>query len=82
MDRHNYRYFSTKDRDNDGWPSGSKAVNYKSGWWYGQTNYAILNGVYRHNGARMSAPNDGVNWRTWLGGYFSLKATEMKIRRH
>ena len=78
----NYKDFSTKDRDNDGTSSKNIALTYKSGWWHTYLDYAHLNGVYRHNGARMSEKNEGVTWKQWLGEYFSLKATEMKIRRH
>ena len=75
-------YFSTKDRDNDVWSGGSCGVKHKSGWWYSNCGHAYLNGVYRPNGARRSVVFDGVNWYPWLSPYYSLKATEMKIRRH
>ena len=70
--------FSTKDQDYDTY-SGNCAQLYKGGWWYGACHSSNLNGLY-HHGAHTSYA-DGVNWYHWKGHRYSLKGTEMKIRR-
>ena len=78
--------FSTKDYNNDGWKCGER---YHAGWWYRYKYFhngfyscstAFLNGAYHYRGVRRWAPDDGIYWQGWLGWYYSLKATEMKIR--
>ncbi|XP_078686985.1 microfibril-associated glycoprotein 4-like [Branchiostoma floridae x Branchiostoma belcheri] len=75
---HNGFPFSTKDRDYDGYNSGSCAQTYKGAWWYDACHGSNLNGLY-HGGPHTSYA-DGVNWASWKGAYYSLKRTEMKIR--
>jgi len=71
---HRGRKFSTRDQDNDA-VSDSCAVMYKGGWWYGSCHLSNLNGQYNN-----TAKRKGVNWFDWLGFYYSLRFTEMKIR--
>ncbi|XP_066294790.1 angiopoietin-2-like [Branchiostoma lanceolatum] len=82
---HNNQPFSTKDRVQELKHNKGRATcaeTYKGGWWYRDdwcynTN---LNGVYYVNGNYSSAQADGVTWVNWLGYWYSLKTTEMKIR--
>ena len=69
--------FTTKDRDNDNYPTNC-AVQFKGAWWYNACHAANLNGLYLRGHQTSFA--DGVNWRTWKGYRHSLKHTEMKIR--
>ncbi|XP_071952044.1 ryncolin-4-like [Antedon mediterranea] len=72
---HNNQQFSTSDRDND----KSCAVTYKGGWWYAKCHASNLNGLYLGGNTKQYAT--GVVWKTWKTYYYSLKTTEMKIRR-
>ena len=78
LTRHNGRPFSTYDRDNDGYRSGSCARVHKGAWWYEECHSSNLNGLY-HRGSHSSYA-DGVNWHTWKRYHYSLKFTEMKVR--
>ena len=77
---HNGKPFSTYDRDN----SENKCARlYHSGWWYndkGDCVRANLNGAYLEGDASNDI-NIGIIWQTWRGQNYSLKSTEMKIRR-
>jgi len=67
--------FSTRDQDNDDYPSHC-AATYKGGWWYGNgCHESNLNGQYNNTSYKK-----GVNWVHWLGYSYSLRFTEMKIR--
>ncbi|XP_076877727.1 uncharacterized protein fgl2b isoform X2 [Brachyhypopomus gauderio] len=60
---HNQKFFSTPDRDNDEYSSGSCAAYYASGWWFDACMAANLNGKYyqtRYKGVR-----NGIFWGTW-----------------
>ncbi|KAJ6652204.1 hypothetical protein lerEdw1_012970 [Lerista edwardsae] len=70
--------FSTRDRDNDIYESGSCAVAYKGGWWYGACHSSNLNGLYLR-GEHTSYAN-GINWATGKGHHYSYKYADMKIR--
>ncbi|XP_011457135.3 techylectin-5A-like [Magallana gigas] len=72
---HNGAQFYTKDRDN----SISCALNSKGGWWYTRCHQCNLNGMYLSGNHPSYA--DGINWKAWHGYHYSLKTTEMKIRR-
>ena len=76
---HNGREFTTKDRDNDAKGSYNCAVQYSGAWWYNSCHGSNLNGLYL--GGSHSSAADGVNWKTFKGFYYSLKFTEMKIRK-
>ncbi|CAF1368160.1 unnamed protein product [Rotaria magnacalcarata] len=74
----NNMQFSTKDQDND-LNAVFCAQIYNGAWWYRTCHSANLNGGYlRGNHPTVYAA--GVNWFTFRGYYYSLKATEMKIR--
>ena len=79
MAAHNGFAFTTKDKDNDINAPGNCAELYKGAWWYQKCHQSNLNGDYLrgHHGSYA----DGVNWYKWKGLYYSLKMTEMKIRR-
>ncbi|XP_008107220.1 veficolin-1 isoform X2 [Anolis carolinensis] len=70
--------FSTRDRDNDGYESGSCAVMYKGGWWYSHCHTSNLNGLYLRGEHTSYA--DGINWVAGKGHHYSYKYAEMKIR--
>ena len=74
----NNQQFSTKDQDNDD-RSDACAQAHTGAWWYSRCGNVNLNGVY------YSGPNSprwkGVFWYHWKGPGYSLKATEMKLRR-
>ncbi|XP_078365442.1 uncharacterized protein LOC144649744 isoform X1 [Oculina patagonica] len=71
--------FSTKDRDNDNWSSGSCVPKYgKAGWWFNSCVSADLNGLYHHG--KHSNVWEGVNWGSWKGDSYSAKRAEMKIK--
>ena len=76
---HNGRQFTTRDRDND--PArGNCAKIYGGAWWYiADCHYAHLNGLYSHSG--LPPRSNGLAWWHWKSSYYSMKATEMKLRR-
>ena len=75
---HNGHPFSTRDRDNDA-HSKHCAVSFKGAWWYYYCHESNLNGLYL-SGSHSSFA-DGVNWYRWKGHRYSLKISEMKVRR-
>ncbi|XP_071954178.1 ficolin-1-like [Antedon mediterranea] len=76
---HGNKPFSTSDQDNDENESSSCAVTYKGAWWYTSCHSSNLNGLYLEGETEQFAT--GVVWKTWKTYYYSLKTTEMKIRR-
>ena len=75
---HNGWGFTTVDNDNDRY-SGNCALLYEGAWWHDHCHHSNLNGRYLSASDRSYAI--GVNWRSWRGYSYSLKTTEMKIRR-
>jgi len=69
--------FATHDRDT---PGRHARIN-KGGWWHVATASSFLNGVYKQNPKETYPENSlGIIWSEWMGKYYSLKFTEMKIR--
>ncbi|XP_007245060.3 fibrinogen-like 2a [Astyanax mexicanus] len=61
--KHDQKFFTTHDKDNDMYPSGNCGTYYGSGWWFNTCMSANLNGKYyikRYKGKR-----DGIFWSTW-----------------
>lgn len=75
---HSGRQFTARDRDNDRY-SNNCAVLYTGAWWFNKCHHSHLNGVYL-NGSHGSYAN-GIIWVSWKGYHYSLKFTEMKLRR-
>ena len=72
--------FSTKDNDNDNHGSLNCAARTKGGWWFNACFQCHLNAPYYHGG---SVPMwRGIIWYDWKGHSYSLKFTEMKVRRN
>lgn len=67
--------FSTTDKDNDRAKSNCAAQG-RGGWWYGKCTFSSLNGEYDNN-----SKFKGINWQTFKGMSYSLKASKMKLRR-
>ncbi|XP_053141036.1 fibrinogen-like protein 1 [Hemicordylus capensis] len=72
--------FSTVDRDNDRFLTGSCSEENKCGWWFNRCHAANLNGQYYKKGKYTGSFDNGVVWSTWRGLWYSLKYTAMKIR--
>eukprot|EP00105_Crassostrea_gigas_P041452 XP_019925600.1 PREDICTED: ryncolin-4-like [Crassostrea gigas] len=68
---HSGTSFSTKDRERF-----HCNRDFKGGWWYNLCHYVNLNGLYKQTSLA-----NGVNWLHWRGHRYSLKTTEMKIRK-
>ncbi|XP_071963311.1 ficolin-2-like [Antedon mediterranea] len=75
---HNNHQFSTFDQDHD-IAASSCSVSYKGAWWYGACHRSNLNGLYL--GGTTDQFATGVVWKNWKDYYYSLKTSEMKIRR-
>ena len=71
--------FTAKDNDNDKRISENCAQKFKGAWWYNACHNSNLNGLYL-NGSH-SSNADGVNWLYFRGFQYSLKRTEMKVKR-
>ncbi|XP_043229586.1 ficolin-1-like [Amphibalanus amphitrite] len=78
LGRHNGQCFSTKDRDNDRYDTGSCSRRFRGGWWYQRCHTANLNGFYWRGTFTEYA--SGVSWYHWLGHQYSLKTTAMLLR--
>ena len=75
---HNGMKFSTKDQDNDA-TSGNCATTYKGAWWYKKCHASNLNGLYLV-GPHSSYAN-GVNWYHFRRHHYSLKTSQMMLKR-
>jgi len=90
LDYHTSMHFTTKDNDNDRASGGNCAVWMRGGWWHNYCLKADPNGPYLVPGGQYGAlspgQDQGVTWTSYTGhGYdgrhYSLKGTEMKLRR-
>ena len=70
--------FSTRDRDNDV-QSAHCAQRFKGAWWFFNCHPSNLNG--RYLSGTHSSFADGVNWYHFRQYNYSLKVSEMKLRR-
>ncbi|XP_074055623.1 microfibril-associated glycoprotein 4 [Macrotis lagotis] len=75
---HSGQKFSTFDQDQDQFVQNCAALS-SGAFWFRSCHFANLNGFYL-GGTHVSYAN-GINWAQWKGFYYSLKRTEMKIRR-
>ncbi|XP_026555728.1 fibrinogen beta chain [Pseudonaja textilis] len=89
MTIHNGMFFSTFDRDNDGWihPDPKKQCSKEDGggWWYNRCHSANPNGRYYWGGyytpeMAKHGTDDGVVWMNWKGSWYSLKQISLKLR--
>ncbi|XP_065733397.1 fibrinogen beta chain isoform X4 [Phocoena phocoena] len=89
MTIHNSMFFSTYDRDNDGWktadPRKQCSKEDGGGWWYNRCHAANPNGRYYWGGPytwdmAKHGTDDGVVWMNWQGSWYSMKKMSMKIR--
>ncbi|PIO12302.1 hypothetical protein AB205_0076350 [Aquarana catesbeiana] len=89
MTIHNGMYFSTYDRDNDGWliadPNKQCSKEDGGGWWYNRCHSANPNGRYYWLGhytfdMTRHGTDDGVVWMNWKGSWYSMKKMSIKIR--
>ena len=78
---HNGNRFSTRDQDNDAHSTRHCAQKFNGGWWYRNCYSSNLNGLYYPSGPYPSSYDNGVVWNPWKGEDYSLKVTEMKVRR-
>ncbi|XP_071962383.1 ficolin-1-like isoform X2 [Antedon mediterranea] len=76
---HNNQQFSTFDQDHDTHSTLSCAGIFKGAWWYADCHSSNLNGLYL--GGQTDQFATGVVWYKWKGHYYSLRTSEMKIRR-
>jgi len=76
---HNGKMFTTYDADND-ISSKNCASIYRGAWWYEKCHYSNLNGLYRLEGEAVPYAH-GVIWYHYKGYYYSMKFSEMKVRR-
>ncbi|XP_036047198.1 fibrinogen beta chain isoform X4 [Onychomys torridus] len=89
MTIHNGMFFSTYDRDNDGWlttdPKKQCSREDGGGWWYNRCHAANPNGRYYWGGVyswdmSKHGTDDGVVWMNWKGSWYSMRKMSMKIR--
>ena len=76
----NMMKFTTKDKDNDVHSTFNCALRYSGAWWFKYCFHVHLNGPY----SRSSSVSTwhGIIWNGFKGNQYSLKFTEMKVRRH
>ena len=75
---HNGNQFSTFDSDHDRHVQNC-AVDYKGGLWYNACHEVNLNGPYYEQPA--CDPTKGVIWYRYKGHSYSLKFSEMKLKK-
>ena len=75
----NGQMFSTRDRDNDSYVSGSCAVSYDGAWWYNYCSSSSLNGPHRPMSTTFVAKD---MWWNTIQHSRPLKATTMMIKQN
>nr|XP_034317166.1 ficolin-2-like [Crassostrea gigas] len=70
--------FSTWDDDND-LRSGNCAFSQNSGWWHKSCSCSNPNGLYLRG--ETSLRNEGLTYVPWRSGLYSLKVTQLMVRR-
>ncbi|XP_069507932.1 microfibril-associated glycoprotein 4-like isoform X2 [Ambystoma mexicanum] len=75
---HSGMKFSTIDRDQDLFAQNCAGLTFGA-FWFKTCHYANLNGLYLQRAQQSYA--SGINWYPWKSLSYSLKETEMKIRR-
>ena len=80
IENHNINQFTTKDRDHDKKSDGNCAEEFQGGWWFGACHAAHLTGPYVPGGT--TSRWIGIIWHKWKDAEYSLKFTEMKVRRN
>ena len=79
---HNGAVFSTKDRDVSLDKSQEYCAKlYKGAWWYNGCHESNLNGLYLNGSHPDTYYGQSVQWKTLKEYNYSLRKTEMKIRR-
>ena len=76
---HNIMKFSTKDKDHDTFEMWHCAQKFKGGWWFGSCYISHLTSPFVPGGS--TSDWVGIIWFEWKGKKYSLKFTEMKVRR-
>jgi len=79
MQTHHKMFFTTKDKDNDKYPSYNCAHYFKGGWWYNACLDANLNGLYQKGYDNGKERANLTVWKAWKGTE-SLETVEIKIR--
>jgi ficolin len=72
--------FTTKDKDYDTRPNANCAVVKTGAWWYHTCYNSNLNGRYIPGG--ITSHWQGMIWFAWKGRDYSVKFSEMKVRRN
>ena len=75
LSHHNNMIFSTRDRDNDMWNTGSCSNDLTGGWWFNDCRNSNLNGQFKGNTKAYS----GIGWIRFKHN-LSLKFMEIKMR--
>jgi hypothetical protein len=68
--------FSTKGSDHDT-SDNDCAVKRSGAWWYTSCGQSNLNGIYQPDVSN----RESVSWKTFKGRLYSLKTTQMMMRR-
>ncbi|XP_059587554.1 microfibril-associated glycoprotein 4 isoform X2 [Alligator mississippiensis] len=70
--------FSTFDRDQDLYVQNCAALS-SGAWWFRSCHFSHLNGVYL--GGPHLSPTHGLHWAAWKGFQYSLRRSQMQLRR-